>query len=213
VPNNQIFTQEYVGINFLAVHKRGGIWMDNSVVDTLKKARLAEEVVAIYTDISEPDKFSAGFVDQIDDTWIRLRSISSEGEDDGYEVRALKDIFKIAINGRYEQKIDFISNNREDVFKNVELDHSVEMGVAVATLKEAQEKELIANFWMRAEGAFHSVTGYVDNLDQDIVRILEVDNYGQEDGVLLLDLNQVVGVSCNDLRCQMIKFLNKNWRR
>jgi hypothetical protein len=166
-------------------------------------------MVSIHTNPSDQSRFIIGFVDQIDDTWARLRSLSIRGKDDGYEIISLKKIFRISINGRYEHKINFINNNRKQVFKEVELSLPIETdNVLYATLHEAHQKELIVMLW--TEDEFDSVIGYVDSLDQDMVRILAVNDYGQEDGFIVLDLTEVRSIDCNSLKCQIIKFLHKN---
>ncbi len=186
--------------------------MSKYILNTLKKAKIANQIISIHSDPSEQSKCSVGFVDQIKSGWVRLRAISPEGEEAGYEIRPLEEIFRIDINSDYENKIDFLRNNYKDIFEEVELSLPIEKGnIIFTTLKEAQQKHLVVILW--TEDEFDSVIGYVENLEQDSVRILSIDDFGREDGFIILDLTKVTSVDCNSRKCQIIKFLNRNWGR
>lgn len=183
--------------------------MNKYILETLKKAKEHNEIVSIHVDPLNQADCDIGYVDEISDSWVRIRAISREGYNGGYFISSLEKIFRIGIHDSYVKKIEFIKNNIMDVFKAVEFLLPIEENnIIYTTLKEAQQKELIVTLWTEDDG--DSVIGYVDDFNEDTVKILVIDDFGEEDGFIVIALSEVVNIACNDRKCQVIKFLNKN---
>ena len=186
--------------------------MTNLIKASLEEAKNTKEIVSIHLDPANQSECSVGFVEQLSNSEIRLLSISREGEEAGHEVRQLKDIYRVDIGGKYEKKIGFLNSKYEDIFCTTTLgEPEQDTALILATLKEAKEKELIVVLW--TEDPDDSVIGYIKNITSDGVKILSVDDYGDEDGTIVLELEKITAMDCSSRKAQVIRFLNKNRSR
>lgn len=185
-----------------------GVKMNSDIRLALKKAKRSGHIVSVHSDPSNQASCAVGYVDQIDDTWIRLKAISIDGENAGYEIRSLDDIFRIDINGAYEKKIGYLRKNTGKIFREVDLSAPIETdGILLSTLKEAQKKKMVITIWTEDED--DSIVGSIDHINENTVKILSIDDYGKEDGFILISIDEIVSVDCNSRKCQIIKFLNE----
>ena len=92
-----------------------------NTLEILKGAKSEGKIVSIYVEPQNWDSFSLGFVDLIDDNYVRLKSLNKFGEFDGYEIRSLDEIIKIEMDGKYERKIDSLHKNFAKQTKDVTL--------------------------------------------------------------------------------------------
>jgi len=185
--------------------------MNNNIVLALRKAKKNNHIVSLHSDPFDQSKCTVGYVDQIDDIWIRIKAISTEGENAGYEIRLLANIFRIDVNGAYEKKIEYLRKNTGNIFRKVDLVSTIEEnGILLATLKEAQERKMVITLWTKDEN--DSIIGLIDQVNDNTVKILSIDDYGREDGFILICISEIDSVDCDSRKCQIIRFLNEKNR-
>ena len=93
--------------------------MRKYIIGVLKKAMPTHQLVGIHLDPSNMSSCSVGYVDAIDDTKVRLQAISSEGENAGYEIRLLNEIYRVDVNTFYLRKFDFLHKNCGQIFSSL----------------------------------------------------------------------------------------------
>jgi pimeloyl-CoA synthetase len=181
--------------------------MNKYVVDTLKEAKDNNKMVSIHTNPFNQSKCNVGYVDEVNGSWVRIRSVSPEGEDDGCMVISVENIYRIGIDSKYTKKVELIKKNLPNVFKAIDFSLPMESNIVYTTLKEAQKKELVVILWTQDER--DSIIGYVKEFDLDTVKILSLDEFGENEGLDVVSLDEIIDIACNDRKCQMVKFLNK----
>lgn len=185
--------------------------MDKSLKKLLVEALNSKKIVSIHTNPLSQSECSVGFVDRLSDEEVRIRAISPNGEYAGYEVRSIDVIYRVDINGMYEKKINSLWNSRGKIFKENKLNLTVENDlIAITTLKEAYDKKMVVILW--TEDKEDSIVGYIDEVNEETVKILSIDEFGRDDGSILVNLAEVVCVDCDTLKCQKIKFLHENYK-
>ena len=146
------------------------------------------------------------YIDLITDKEVRLRSISSDGEDDGYEIRRLKEIFRVDYDGKYENKIKFLNNSQGKIFRYFKLAKKIENNnIFLTTLRGAKQNNLGVTLWLKDND--NSVAGYIKSINLTSITLSLVDDYGQEDGLITLNLKEITAMSCNTRYEQKFMFL------
>jgi hypothetical protein len=185
--------------------------MSEAIAEQLKKFMEANEIVSVYSDPTDMSACSVGYIDAIDEAVVRIRAVSRYGSDAGYELRPLNNICRIDAGGLYEKKLAFLREHSAEVFHDLPLANAVnkEDDLIFCTLREAETKRLIVVLWTEDEN--DSIVGYVGSVDYDLVKILSIDDYGRENGYILLRYQDIRAVDCNTNPAQVLKFLHTHW--
>jgi hypothetical protein len=185
--------------------------MTNAIVDLLSEAKAKKLLVTVFVDPSDQSRFIVGYVDALTSREVRIKAVSPFGEDAGYEVRRLNNVFRVDFGGRYERKLTFLAANSSKIFREVKLPPTnKDESLIFLTLKQAHTKKLMIAVWTMDDN--DGIVGYVSKLSQTALEILAVDSNGAESGVTLIDLNRVTDMDCNSREEQRAMFLNLHWK-
>lgn len=167
------------------------------------------KLVSLHYDPRNMSACSVGYVDALDQEYVRLKAISSYGSDAGYEIRRIDEIFKVDIDGAYEKKLSFLRMNAQSIFDDQTLPPPADKQKSLldASLEQAMALRLITVVWC-ADSA-DSIIGYVKAMISDSITIESIDEMGRPDGEVLLAKNTIESIDCNSNKCQVISFLNK----
>ncbi|HEW97544.1 MAG: hypothetical protein DRR16_27695 [Candidatus Parabeggiatoa sp. nov. 3] len=181
--------------------------MRKDIKGVLKEAMLNHQLVATYLDSSNMSLCLVGYVDAIDNTKVRFRALSFAGKKAGYEIRSLKEIYRVDVDTFYLRKIDFLQKNRGQIFSEIDLIQPAENSdILFSTLREAKDKRVIVILW--TEDKDESIVGYVESLTPQTVQILSIDDYAREDGFVVININEIVSADCNTRNEQILRFLH-----
>lgn len=182
--------------------------MRKDIKGILKEAMRNHQLVAIHLDPSNMLSCSVGYVDALDNTKVRLRSISTEGKNAGYEIRLLNEIYRVDVNTFYIRKIEFLHKNHDQIFAEIELIQPAENSdILFSTLREAKYKKVIVILW--TEDKDDSIIGYVESLTPETVQILSIDDYGRNDGFVAINIKEIIAADCNARKEQKLRFLHE----
>ena len=175
-----------------------------SIIETLKKLKENNEIVSLYTNFNEPDKFWAGFIGRISDEFLMLNSISSSGRYEGFRINKISDIYKIEFGGKYQGKLKrlyLLQNQKHETVNNISEDLISDL------LIFAREKKLVVTIQTRDSG-YDDVIGYVEDMADETIKIKLLDEFGDEDGFSVLNKNDITLLACdNDM---VLKLLSEN---
>lgn len=177
-----------------------------SIKNTLKEAKLKQELVSVYTDPDDWTSFSLGYVDLITDDHIRLRSVSKKGASAGYEIRSFSEISKIEIGGKYEKKISVLVKNQGKIFNEIKPQKSPSGDLILDSLRQSLEESVILVVW--GGDPNECLAGYVEKLESNMVSLRLVDDFGEEDGIATISIEDITSLDFNTSEAQMRKFLH-----
>jgi hypothetical protein len=160
-----------------------------SIKRILEEAKLNNSLVSIYSEPEHWNQFSVGYVDLITDTHIRIKSLSRFGSACGYEVRLISEIFRVESDGKYEQKIEKLSQNQKRIFHEVQLPHQVNLDLIRDTLQQALDESVIVVIW--GSHPDDSLVGYVKKVDSEVVSLHLINEFGEDDGVSSIQISRV----------------------
>ena len=103
--------------------------------------------------------------------------------------------------------MELLKNNFGNIYFESKLSNAIEDDdLILTTLKEAKDKNLIVEVW--TEDQDNSIIGYVESASTKEVRILSIDEYGQEDGFILITFASIADIDCDTRKCQQMKYLH-----
>lgn len=180
--------------------------MKKHIIQLLKQAQKSNKVVSVYTDAISQSACSVGYVDIFNNNEVRLKSISEHGENAGYEIRSLDGVYKISIDGKYEKKLKSLNDDITSVFDEYILSSpKSNTNIIRKTLAEAMENYLIVTVWTSDRST--SIVGLVEYINNEALNVLSIDDFGDVDGNIVIDINLITDVDCNTKREQVLKYL------
>ncbi len=179
--------------------------MTEAFKNTLDELCGKNELVSVHTDSDDWDQYSVGYVDMVTETHLRLRAISPFGDDVGYEIRPLCEISKVEQSGKYEAKIEKLRRNRGRIFTEVIPDSPSSGNLIIDSLKESLKERVVIALWERHSD--ESLTGYIEALEPDVVSIRLINQFGEDDGLATMKLDEISSIDFNTRQEQARMFL------
>ncbi|KHD05704.1 hypothetical protein PN36_25345 [Candidatus Thiomargarita nelsonii] len=182
-----------------------------SIKKLLEEAKAKNTLVSVYVDSDDWEKYSLGYVDLVTDTYVRLRALSQYGEAAGFEIRSLSEIFKVENDGQYENKIEKLSQNQGNIFNEVRLSKKSSGDLVRESLQQSLEESIVIVVWGRETD--DSLVGYVEKLETDLVSIRLINEFGEDDGLSTIEIDEITSLDFNTRSEQVRNFLSKNNKR
>lgn len=144
-----------------------------------------------YTNNLETDKFIYGKILSFNDDEIAIHSVAPSGEDDGVVVMNMQNVFRIEINGQYALKMAKLINDEDIRSYSIPFQDN---NLMTSVLKYSMQQKEVASIELVNSGLWN-VVGIVDTIDSSICTVNQIDEYGFDDGVSVLDINSVTKLS------------------
>ncbi len=160
-----------------------------------------KELIGIYWDSDDPDRFDLGFIAAMDEDDLVLAAISTDGRYDGYQLIHIQDIFQIEYQSKYIEKITKLHGMRKRKHKPVEFGDDF----VLSLLKFAKENDLIVN--IRVEDCDDSNDGFVLEADEENLKLCIVTSVGKADGMMDIDIASITDICCDSKWEQEIKLV------
>jgi len=142
----------------------------------LEKLLENKTIVEIYVD-NEIDAFYTGYISAVDDNWFILNHLSKRGEYDGFLLIWVEDVFQICEDSEYVKKIAALHQIRQSKHDTIEHNESVFWDY----LKYVHQKQSLVAVY-RDEDKEECIVGKVLAYTEDVMTLLEYDEYGREEG-------------------------------
>lgn len=179
-----------------------------SLKHILEHAKANNIIVSAYVNTDDWGQYSVGYVDLITDRHVRFRALSKYGEEAGFEVRLLSDIFKVEYDGKYENKIENLSKNQGKVFNEIYPSKISSGNLFRDALKQSLEDSIVIVIW--GNDSSDSLVGIVEKLDSDLVSVRLINEFGEDDGLSTIDIDEITSLDFNTQSEQVRNFLYKN---
>ena len=160
------------------------------MIDILKKMCEEQKNICIYSNIDSMQNFIYGKILAVNDEEVAVQMITQDGEDDGVSIFSVDDIFRIAVDGEYSRKMDFLLSSSIASYIIAVKNNDI-MG---SYLSYAKEKGLILSIELLDSG-YTDITGYIESVDNDLCAIKEVDEYGCYDGISYIALSDITQIT------------------
>jgi len=162
----------------------------------LKKLKETGKMTSIFNDIENDDRFGVGFIVSLNQEEMLIKSISPNGEYDGYMWVKVETIFQCDFDGEYEKKIMNLYDACEkqeldfpdkDIWKNL-LEYSI------------SEKRVLEIVYLSK-----IISGYVVEYSDEIIAIREVNQYGKEVEMVYIKMELVDEMHMDTITCREVE--------
>lgn len=166
---------------------------DEGLFSKLTEFLNTDEILEIYTNVSDPEKFSAGFVCAVSDKELLLCHIHPSGLYDGYMVKEISSIYRLNYKTKYCDKLRKLwkINGR----KHLEVAQG-SSNQYLNLLNHALNNRLVVSVEL-LDSSFSNIDGLVKRIEGESVTFEEYDQYGEFDGVSIICLNDITHLVCD----------------
>ena len=180
--------------------------MNEIFFSIIKKAKKTNKLIAIKTEIDDTDIFTAGYILEYNDEIIYLNSIDDNGLDDGVEIINVNTIYEIAVDDNYLNKLQLFVKNREKILETKDYKIKIKKSDTyfLDYLQEIKDKKQLVSFLFVYD---FTISGFIEELDNEYINIKVVSEYGKEDGISCLQIKDIDRISVNSIYDKKIKLL------
>ncbi len=166
---------------------------DNVFMEQLTALLKSKEMLQIYTNFGDTQKFSVGFVYALTSTEILIAHVTPYGKYDGYIVKQLKDIYRIETQSKYINKLKKLYSHEKKEHTVIEQTHN---SLVSDLLSFAYHNQKIVSLEL-LESDNDDIIGFVDSLQSGLARISTIDEYGKSDGVSFIKTDDITHAVCD----------------
>lgn len=171
--------------------------MNKDMKKRLERYINTEKLISVYTDADDTSSFTLGFIIQIDDEFILMNMINKFGEEDGFSLINLDDIFSYDDDKLYSGKVLKLYTMKNQVRKQID---DLENSTINNLLKYAQNNNYLVE-------VNEDIIGFVNYFSDDILELNLVDIYAQKLGMACIDINNINVIDCQSKYFKDIEML------
>ncbi len=181
--------------------------MRSKFVTILQEAMEAGQVVSLYHQSHDADRFEVGFVDSVSASDVTLTCLTPRGEEDGRMAVRIDDITALEIDDPYSRKIQTLHSYRGSIFNREEgIRNSSRSPSLEEQLQHAQENGLVVTAEDISGTRF---TGFVGELAESYIEMKLLNQFGSPDGTAYLARHMLGKVDIGRREEQTRAFLYK----
>ncbi len=151
---------------------------------------ILNKICSLYFDKDDEEAHLTGYVVSSNETELICKHINQRGEYDGYIWSRVSDLYRICYEGQYEKKI-------EDLYCLKSQIHPCFFPKKHSLIEELMDFAKINNYLISVDFRTESITGRVLNCSDNTIRINCIDQFGRDDGVEVVSIDEIVSVSCD----------------
>ena len=174
----------------------------------LKNAQINGYIVSAYVNANDWGQYSVGYVDIITNEHVRFQALSKYGEKAGYEIRLLSDIVKVEYDGKYEKKIKKLEKNQGTIFKDILPTELSSDNLFEDALNQSLEDSIVIVIW--GNDPDDSLVGIVEKIELDLVSIRLINEFGEDDGLSTIRIDEITSLDFNTQSEQVRRFLHNH---
>lgn len=163
------------------------------------------KAASIYTDDNYMNKFHFGFVLAVNEKEFAIQMITPDGEDDGIKVMRVDYVFRVNVNGQYEEKMKKLCQNNIRNSYDLLIDNN---DIKKSVIQYAFRQNQLVSIELIDSG-YNDVVGFIESIDNNGCSIEQVDEFGYSDGISYINLEDITQVN---LATQDEKRITKLWK-
>jgi len=162
-----------------------------------------EKMVSLYDDKSDTSGFYCGRIQKTDEDYVLISHYNQMGFYSGYVLLRKENVFRANQNGRYEKKVEYLSEQNEN---QIHHQFTEDENLLNVLLEHAKQEKLIVLIEL-CESNSDDLQGRVSWCDDFILEIECFDEYGFEDGISTVYIEDISVVKCDTNPCREISLM------
>ena len=171
--------------------------MNNDMKKRLESYLNTDKLISVYTDTDDTSSFTLGFLIQVDDDFLLMNMVNKFGEEDGFSLVNLDDIFMYDDDKLYSSKVVKLFAMKNQMRKYIE---DLESSAINNLLKYAQNNNYLVE-------VNEDSIGFVNYFSDDILELSLVDIYAQNLGIACIDIDNINIIGCHSKYFRDIEML------
>lgn len=161
-----------------------------------------------YTDVENTDKFSVGYIVDIDEQYIVIEEIDPYGNNDGWSCFYLDDIIRYQVKSRYLDDLSKLCKYNGTQRKNLELFSSSNLLYSIFNNLVLSGRICIIEL---CDSYLQDVVGRIKGVDtkNEQVNVELVNSYGDIDGETIIDVAKISHLSYDNSDTKKIEILQR----
>lgn len=177
--------------------------MKNEMLKRLSDFVGTDTLISIYTDIEAPDSFMLGYLLNMDNHYALVNMVDRFGEENGFSILDLNNIFIFETNKMYSGKIQKLFKLKKQIRRCVE---DSETSPVISFLKYA-----VSNKCLIEVNSDDDCIGYVTSFSKEILVLHLYDNYCNDMGAAIIDIKNVNMLECETRYLKDLELLACNY--
>lgn len=140
-------------------------------------------LVSVYSDISDPEYFDLGFILAVSDEFVLLNTVSQFGEETGFLLQCLDDIFMVCHDVRYAEKMEKLFYLKKQSKRTIDIRSD---DLLTASLTYAKENPCLIQV-----NNDDDYIGYVTNHQEQMLELHMLGDYGENLGTAYIDFDTI----------------------
>ena len=157
----------------------------------LTKIKNSNELAAFYADPNDITRFIFGKIIAIDDCYIAIQGFSTNGCADGIIVKPFQCISRVETGSKYCIRMKKLIKANSVIIQDNFIDNA---NILEAVLKISMDTEKVISIELLQSG-YDDVCGIIRSFDNDICTVQQIDQYGYDNGVSYIRLNEITQLS------------------
>jgi len=176
----------------------------DNLFSTLLDSNKQGEIISVFTNLEESQKFSVGVVSEIFENEIIINHYLPNGKYDGFIVKQIDEIYKIEKGSKYLKKIKKLSHLHQAVHDKLEREQ--DNGFFTLLTYAFNNKKVVSIELFGSEN--NDAVGFVKKIDGNSCTIAALDEYGEEDGFAIFSIEDITHLSCDGDEEIVLKLLH-----
>lgn len=162
-----------------------------------------QEVISIYINKRKKELFSVGIVIAYTEEEVLIQSINIYGENDGYILRRIKDIYKIMLNDKYTKSIKQLYLYKK---QTTEIITEPIKSLYMYILQKAQRERIVISI---QDTQSKSMYCRVENIEDTNIEITKINLYGKIYAKKIYGIQEIRKINCYSKEEECIEILNR----
>ena len=164
-----------------------------------------KNIVSFYCNTEDKCEVLVGYIKKYNDDEILIAHISSHGYYDGFILKHIADIYRIEYDGKYEKKIETLYKRRQATHPEISTFDPNDDEILFSLLDFAKNEEHIASIGFADDDV---VKGFINGYNDDVVYIEAIDEFGAENGISIININDIITLAIDTDDEQDLKVLH-----
>lgn len=175
----------------------------------LQNSQNSQKKISVYFSSLESSGFCFGGIEFCDEKHFMLASYTPYGEDDGFILRKIEDVTKIETDSKYNKKMVMLIEMLDEKHAQLNVDCN---NVVDELLENSKNNHRILSIGL--SDSEELVVGYIHSISYPLCEIKQINEYGEEDGILIFNINDIYSVrigSKDELMLEMLYSAKNRW--
>jgi hypothetical protein len=166
---------------------------ENLIKTLLCDSEDTNQIVDLYSDTSNTDKFSAGFIVALSSDDVVIAHIAPGGKYDGFMLKKIDNIFRADIGSKYDATIQKLYLQQSQAHTKFRSEFE---NLSKGFLYFAKTNNYVATIEL-LDSNLEDVKGFIDDVAEDTVKIRKLNQYGESDGYSIVYIDDISFITCD----------------